>query len=156
MWYGKKQIFNPLIGNKYQTSINGIQVFNRHLICKTLLKEQSVSAVRLIRFKLENINSLKTHSSQKMVEQKLLNLNSIVAIKKMKYKQWLNSYFEMHQLDVMIQQQFVPSAERGVIWTCSRMPDFVYINNLSASTRQCRIPNLNYGKHWVFLPNTKQ
>jgi hypothetical protein len=56
----------------------------------------------------------------------------------------------MHQLDVMIQQQFVPSAERGVIWTCSRMPDFVYINNLSASTRQCRIPNLNTGNTEYF------
>jgi hypothetical protein len=32
----------------------------------------------------------------------------------MKHKQWLSTYFEMHQLDVMIQQQFVPSAERVI------------------------------------------
>ena len=40
----------------------------------------------------------------------------------MKHKQWLSTYFEMHQLDVMIQQQFVPSAERVISMRSNLVP----------------------------------
>ena len=69
-----------------------------------------------------------------MVVQKLFNLNSIVTINETQTMIKLNAYFEMHQLDVMVQQQFVPCAER-VISMRSRISNFVYIlSHLIAST----------------------
>ena len=66
----------------------------------------------VVRFKLENINSLKTHSSQNMVVQKLLNLNFIVAINETQIMIKQFNYFVLHQLDVMIDSTAICSQRR--------------------------------------------